>query len=89
MQIPRHTYFEQMPVGSIKAPSGHFLHFAPARPDDDSLTKNSKNLKHSKSLQVALLLRLKQIARDIHLVGNEGALGLRANAASAWPAVAN
>jgi hypothetical protein len=68
MQIRRHTYFEQMPIGSIKAPSGHFLHFAPARPTMIPLTKNSKNLKHSKSLQMALFLRLKQIARDIHLV---------------------
>ena len=44
MQIPRHTYFEQMPVGSIKAPSGHFLHFAPARPDDDSPYKEFQKL---------------------------------------------
>jgi hypothetical protein len=89
MQIPRHTYFEQMPVGSIKAPSGHFLHFAPARPDDDSPYKEFQKLEAQQIAAGGALLRLKQIARDIHLVGNEGALGLRANAASAWPAVAN
>lgn len=32
---PHNGYFSQIPPTSIKAPHGHFQHFAPARPDDD------------------------------------------------------
>jgi hypothetical protein len=35
VQTPHNGYFTLMPARSIKAPMGHFQHFAPARPDDD------------------------------------------------------
>jgi hypothetical protein len=44
MQTPHHNFFYEMPVGSIKAPSGHFQHFAPRRPDDDFPYKEFQNL---------------------------------------------
>jgi hypothetical protein len=35
MMNPHNGYFSQIPATSIKAPHGHFQHFAPARSDDD------------------------------------------------------